>query len=321
MTLPPYGFFWFSLTQEPEHVPEKVLPREITTLVIGPGWDSMLSGWTRRTLEHDVLPGFLPQLRWFADKAARSISTACSAAIPIEHDNNHFLAAIVNVNGDASRYFLPLTIRWTRYTAIDKGPASVLAAVRRGPREGVLLDATAEPEFITAMLAKIHAGETVSNDAGQIEFRPTTPFTAEPLPEIKNVAAIAREQSNSSVIVDNKYVIKVLRRITAGIHPEVEVGRFLADVAHFKNAPQLLGSVELVEGENRSAHRGGTRLCRKPGRRLERHCRRTRPADRRAPDAGRRNADRKPGACLHAATDAANRPAHRRDAPRLRLQR
>jgi maltose alpha-D-glucosyltransferase / alpha-amylase len=129
----------------------------------------------------------------------------------------------------------------------------VLAAVRRGPREGVLLDATAEPEFIAAMLAKIHAGETVSNEVGQIEFRPTTRFTAEPLPDIQNVMPIAREQSNSSVIVDNKYVIKVLRRITAGIHPEIEVGRFLADVAHFQNAPQLLGSVELKEGESRSA--------------------------------------------------------------------
>ncbi len=253
VTLPPYGFFWFSLAKEPEHEPEKVLPREITTLVLGPGWDSMLSGFTRRTLEHDVLPNFLPERRWFADKAARSITTVCSVAIPIEHDHNHFLAAVVNVNGDTSRYFLPLTIRWTRYTAIDKGPASVLAAVRRGPREGVLLDATAEHEFIAAMLSKIHAGETVGNEVGQIEFRPTTPFTAEPLPEIKNVAAIAREQSNSSVIVDNRYVIKVLRRITAGIHPEVEVGRFLSDVAHFKNAPQLLGSIELKESENRSA--------------------------------------------------------------------
>src|SRR6185312_13352738 len=60
-------------------------------------------------------------------------------------------------------------------------------------------------------------------------------------------------QSNSSVIVDNRYVVKVLRRITAGTHPEIEVGRFLADVAHFENAPRLLGSVELVEGEDRSA--------------------------------------------------------------------
>ena len=253
VTLPPYGFFWFSLTKEPEYVPEKVLPREITTLVLGPGWESLLVGWTKRTLEFDVLPGFLPERRWFADKTARSLSTTCSVTIPVEHDNDHFLAAIVNVNNGASRYFLPLTIRWTRYTAIDKGPASVLAAVRRGPREGVLLDATAEPEFITALLAKVHAGETVSNEVGQLEFRPTTPFAAEPLPEIKDVKAIAREQSNSSVIVDNKYVVKILRRITAGIHPEIEVGRFLADVAHFHNAPLLLGSVELKEGDDRSA--------------------------------------------------------------------
>ncbi len=253
VTLPPYGFFWFSLNREEEPMPEKVLPREITTLVLGPGWDSLTAGFTRRTLDHDVLPGFLPERRWFADKAAHSISATCSVTIPIEHDHNHFLAAIVDINGGASRYFLPLVIRWTRYTDIDREPASVVAAVRRGPREGVLLDATAERDFITAVLTKIHGGETVTENGGTIEFRPTTPFTAAPLPAIENVHPIAREQSNSSVIVDNKYVVKILRRITAGVHPEVEVGRFLADVAHFKNAPQLLGSVELTEGENRSA--------------------------------------------------------------------
>ncbi len=253
VTLPPYGFFWFSLTKEPMQEPEKVLPREITTLVIGPGWELLTAGFTRRTLEHDVLPGFLPERRWFADKAARSVRTTCSVTIPIEHNNDHFLAAIVDVNDRSSRYFLPLTIRWTRFTDIDREPASVLAAVRRGPREGVLLDATAEHDFIAAVLAKIHAGETVSANGGTIEFRPTTPFTATPLPAIETVKAIAREQSNSSVIVDNKYVVKVLRRITAGVHPEVEVGRFLADVAHFHNAPQLLGSVELNENGNRSA--------------------------------------------------------------------
>jgi maltose alpha-D-glucosyltransferase/alpha-amylase len=254
ITLPPYGFFWFRLEQEPGHEPEKVLPREITTLVLGQGLESLLSGWTKRTLELDVLPGFIPDHRWFADKVSRHIATACAVAVPLDHDNDRFLATIVEVTGASgvSRYFVPLTIRWTRYTEIDKGPASVLAAVRRGAREGVLLDATAEPEFISAVLAKIHAGETVG-DTNQIEFRPTAGFTANPLPEIKNITAISREQSNSSVIVDNKFVVKVLRRITAGVHPEIEVGRFLADVAHFQNAPLLLGSVELKEGESRSA--------------------------------------------------------------------
>ena len=255
VTLPPYGFFWFSLLQEADHEPEKVLPREITTLVLGEGWNSPLSGWTRRTFELDVLPAFLPDRRWFADKTSRHITTTCPVVAPITHANDRFAIVIVEVSGahGTSRYFLPLTIRWTRYTEIDKGPASVLAAVRRGRREGTLLDATAEPEFISALLAKIHASEVVSTDAGQINFRPTAVFAALPVPEIENVAAIAREQSNSSVVVDNKYVVKILRQITPGIHPEIEVGRFLADIAHFQNAPALLGSIELVEGEKHTA--------------------------------------------------------------------
>ena len=256
ITLPPYGFFWFSLGSEADREPEKELPREITTLVLGPGWDSLLSGWTKRTLELDVLPAFMPDRRWFADKASRHLTTNCTVAVPIDHGNDHFLATFVDVSGahGTSRYFLPLTARWTRYTDIDKGPASVLAAVRRGPREGVLLDASAEPEFNSALMAKIHSSETIGGvGTGQIEFRPTEGFAAEPLPEIKNITAVAREQSNSSTIIDNKYVVKVLRRIIAGIHPEIEVGRFLADVAHFENAPRLLGSVELIEGDSRSA--------------------------------------------------------------------
>ncbi len=255
VTLPPYGFFWFSLKQEAENEPETVLPREITTLVLGDSWDSPLSGWTRRTFEHEVLPSFMPDRRWFADKTSRSIAAKVSAAIRFTHAQDNFVAAITDVTGShgTSRYFLPLTIRWTRYTAIDRGPASVLAAVRRGPREGTLLDATAEHEFIVALLAKIHAGETVGDGGQSIEFRPTKAFAEAPLPEIKTVNAVEREQSNSSVIVDNQYVVKILRRITPGIHPEIEIGRFLADVAHFQNAPTLLGSVELVEGENRTA--------------------------------------------------------------------
>ena len=35
VTLPPYGFFWFSLNIRPQSEPENVLPRDITTLVLG----------------------------------------------------------------------------------------------------------------------------------------------------------------------------------------------------------------------------------------------------------------------------------------------
>ncbi|MGB9412027.1 MAG: maltose alpha-D-glucosyltransferase [Pseudolabrys sp.] len=254
VTLPPYGFFWFHLNIDPKSEPEKVLPRDITTLVIGHGWENALSSWTRRTFEAEVLPSFMPERRWFADKDVRSISPKVSAAVSVESGEGRVSFVVVDSLGrnNVSRYFLPLTVRWSRYTTIDKGPDCVLAAVRRGASEGTLLDATTEPDFITVLLSKVRAGETVGSDEKRIEFRPTSAF-AGPLSKIKSISAIDREQSNSSVIVDNQYVVKVLRKVTAGIHPEFEIGRFLADVAHFNNAPALLGTVELVEGKTRTA--------------------------------------------------------------------
>ncbi|HET7912088.1 MAG TPA: putative maltokinase, partial [Pseudolabrys sp.] len=111
----------------------------------------------------------------------------------------------------------------------------------------------AEPDFISVVLKKLRAAETIASNGASLEFRPTSLFAASPPPEIKAIVPIDREQSNSSVIVDNKYVVKVLRRITAGAHPEFEMGRYLADVAHFQNSPALLGTVELTEGESRTA--------------------------------------------------------------------
>jgi maltose alpha-D-glucosyltransferase/alpha-amylase len=53
--------------------------------------------------------------------------------------------------------------------------------------------------------------------------------------------------------VDEDYVVKIYRRLEPGLNPEIEMGRFLTEVAGFANTPALLGTVELVEGEQRSA--------------------------------------------------------------------
>ena len=103
------------------------------------------------------------------------------------------------------------------------------------------------------MLKNIRGAETIVSNGTSLEFRPTSVFDAAPPPEIKTIVPIDREQSNSSVIVDSKYVVKVFRRVTAGVHPEFEMGRYLANVAHFQNSPALLGTVELIEGESRTA--------------------------------------------------------------------
>src|SRR5262249_35101258 len=99
VTLPPYGFFWFHLNIDPKTEPEKVLPRDITTLVVGHGWENALSSWTRRTFEAEVLPSFMPERRWFADKDSRTISTKVVAAVPVEHRDGRIAFVMVESSG------------------------------------------------------------------------------------------------------------------------------------------------------------------------------------------------------------------------------
>lgn len=249
VTLPPYGFFWFQLTDDQEAQQEPSLPRELTTLVMRDGWEALLAGRARRSLEADVLPGFLQERRWFAGKSAAKIDAALSQAIPLEHADDRFLLTIVDTRADGAlqRYQLPLTVRWERHDRVSCHPAAVLAAVRRGPREGTLLDSAGEREFVAMLLAKLWKGETIVAGGAKLAFAPTEAFRALPAPHVASVNSGQREQSNTTLTVEHDYVVKILRRLQAGQHPEIEMGRFLSDDAPFANAPPMLGSLELIE--------------------------------------------------------------------------
>jgi len=74
-----------------------------------------------------------------------------------------------------------------------------------------------------------------------------------PPPAPHKVAASNREQSNTTAIVDAACVVKIFRKVNEGIHPEIEIGHFLVEHTGYRNVPDLLGSIELVEGARRSA--------------------------------------------------------------------
>ena len=87
----------------------------------------------------------------------------------------------------------------------------------------------------------------------RLEALPTSAFKQMPPPAPDKITAPNREQSNTTVIVDAACVVKIFRKINEGIHPEIEIGRFLIEQTGYRNVPDLLGSIELVEGDRRSA--------------------------------------------------------------------
>ena len=255
VTLAPYGFFWFLLGDEPEVKTEtRTTQHEFVTLVMGSGWDALRDGRSQQALERDVLPAFLQERRWFGDKSSRLPSARIQASIPLEHEGLSALLTLVKVTSERaeSRYLLPLVVKWVRFGDLGTLLPSAAAAVRRGSREGSLLDAGSDRDFNELLLKAIHTEQTLSAGEQRIEFYPTAAFKAMPSPSIEKLNAADREQSNTTSIADNDYVIKLLRRINAGVHPEIEIGRFLLETG-FRNAPDLLGWAELVEGDQRSA--------------------------------------------------------------------
>jgi maltose alpha-D-glucosyltransferase / alpha-amylase len=256
ITLAPYGFYWFELKERDKSEP--VTPRavpEFETLVVplNSTWVSLAR--TRGVFERDVLPGHLARTRWYPERTPDKIRPNLVSAIPFCDigDNRPWLAFFETTQRNVtSRYLLPMQIEWVRFDRERYNPRA-FAAVRQGAREGTLLDVATDPIFIGLLLRNLQQSLTVTENGLRLEFRPTSHFTDKPVRQPESIRSVETGKSNSTALVDGDYCIKVFRRIEAGIHPAIEVGRFLTEQAHFPNTPKLLGTVEFVEGNQHSA--------------------------------------------------------------------
>ena len=253
VTLAPYGFFWFQLCEGDATMPVAMKPAEFETLVVSHGWRSLLQGRTRSVLERDVLPAFLATRRWFANRD-RAVTAHISGAIPLAASDVGPALAFIDTQGvnESASYLLPLVIKWSRFDPLQPNP-NWLAAVRRGPREGTLLDATSDADLISVLLENLRTGQTVEAEHRRLEFQPTASLSRDNAAAITDVHAVETEQSNTTVLVGGECVVKLFRRLEPGINPEIDVGRFLTETVAFPHVPPLLGAVELDEDGTRSA--------------------------------------------------------------------
>jgi maltose alpha-D-glucosyltransferase/alpha-amylase len=251
LTLPAYGFYWFVLEEEAElphwheAIPE-ILPDFITLTASDGGIKSVLSGRERTQLERDVLPEFLPLQRWYGDKQERIRSVAVTLLAPVDNASCIMTTADVTTGAGQSRYFLPLQMRWGDENLRPGAPllSHTLAKVRKGPRLGALVDAAFDDEFALALIAAIRRGEPIAGGGGRVEFDSTEALKMLDTPN--SVRRLGAEQSNVSVVLDSKVMLKIYRRIQKGLQPDVEVGRFLTEKAGFKATPAYLGSATYV---------------------------------------------------------------------------
>jgi maltokinase len=102
--------------------------------------------------------------------------------------------------------------------------------------EDITFDAMAEPEFVRVLARRMDEGADVETERGLVEFR----HVGEPIGAVDEVRPMGAEQSNTSVVLDDRVALKAFRKLGAGPNPELEVLRFLTDRG-FEHIPALRG--------------------------------------------------------------------------------
>jgi maltose alpha-D-glucosyltransferase/alpha-amylase len=258
LTLGPHGFYWFSLECEPAEI---AAPR--SSFRVSGEWSNLFSGRSRRQFE-TFLPAYMSERRWFVQKTRNILSAKVLDAVPIPSTlarradiTAHLLVIELELDhGSPERYTLALAHATGEEAAeLKKWHAdAIVADLRANGEDGVLYDAAFDPDFTRTLVDLLHRRRTLPGQSGKLVGSPSPALRS--LGNLANghsPVPISAEQSNTSILLGDKAIVKIIRRFEEGINPAVELGRFLNERAHYVNAPRCGGSIEYVSDEPGSA--------------------------------------------------------------------
>ena len=242
LTLPPYGFYWFSLTSSAEPPAwTSISGPEYPTLVLRNSIADLFESREKQVLERDILPQYIAQRRWYRHKGS-AIAKASIVGIMPSAQSDFVLADVeVSTAGEREIYALPLAISWDDAPVSPAEENLALARVRRRSRTGFLTDALAAPAFLKQFIAWLQENARIPLSGGDLIF------LSEPRAEIQPLAEMQFEWldldlSNSLVNAGRQLMIKLFRVPGSGTHPAPELIRYLAGNG-FVGVPPLLGTV------------------------------------------------------------------------------
>lgn len=217
---------------------------------VNPPWHNVFRGNSEAELEL-LLPDYVQARRWFGGKARVIRSIELVEAIPFGGTGSNACITYIAVNyteGAPQTYMLPLAYALgERATQISREtPHAVVARLRVDESEdGVLYDAVQDADFVASLFDAIGQESVSKSDTGEVVGSSTAKFAQlnGPADEQLQPRVIGTEQSNTSIVYGDRFILKLFRRYEEGVNPDVEIGRFLTEKG-FLNVPPVAGAIE-----------------------------------------------------------------------------
>jgi trehalose synthase-fused probable maltokinase len=175
----------------------------------------------QQSLDAEPLREWVQQQRWYASKSRAVAGIDVVEGIALGEDPLLFIALVQTrfATGTHELYQLPLLL-------VDPERATpALGEAIAQTSEWAAYDAVAEPERLLELVRKLDSGEEMEAAEGRFSFHLAD--SGLPVSDDPTLRLIGVEQSNSSIVIDERVVLKVFRKLEPGINPELELLRFL----------------------------------------------------------------------------------------------
>lgn len=243
-TMGPHGYFWFVLEKQKEITPEQ---KSAPTIKIT-SWGQLFQDKVITRFENKILPQYFNTCRWFGGKSRviQNISVLNKIDIPVKDLQTSLITVEVNYNdGLPEVYQLPLAflpaMREEEFKEVPQ--KGIISKLQIKDEEGILFDAVYHEDFRNALFSNIRKGKKLTGKQGNLNF-----YRSEGSPSLGKEEITSKvlnaEQSNTSLIFNNKYFLKLYRKLDNTINPDLEITRYLSEKTNFKNSPQFVGAIE-----------------------------------------------------------------------------